>query len=292
MTWQDIHRQVSSALALHHVENASFEAELLIRFALNITRAQYYAENNFHTAEIPQSILAMLERRIKGEPFAYISNQREFFGLSFYVDNRVLIPRPETELLVETTLELIKSKYPAQLPVTVDVGTGSGAIAVSLASRLQNHRIYATDISPDALEVARINCSRHQVCCRVTLLEGNLLEPLPEPVDIVVANLPYIPQSMYKSLGPEILNFEPPVALNGGENGLSYIFEIMEQSRTRLKPGASLLLEIGDEQAGEVMNRAHSVFPRAGISVLRDLADRNRTILIDNPHIPFDLNFN
>ncbi|MDZ4246035.1 MAG: HemK family protein methyltransferase, partial [Dehalococcoidia bacterium] len=146
MTWQDIHRQVASALAFHHIENASFEAELLIRSALNITRAQFYAENNNITNEIPQSLLSMLERRIKGEPFAYISNQREFFGLSFYVDNRVLIPRPETELLVETTLELIKSKYPAQLPVTVDVGTGSGAIAISLASKLPNHRIYATDI--------------------------------------------------------------------------------------------------------------------------------------------------
>ncbi|MDP2720102.1 MAG: peptide chain release factor N(5)-glutamine methyltransferase [Dehalococcoidia bacterium] len=292
MTWQDIHRQVASALAFHHIENASFEAELLIRSALNITRAQFYAENNNITNEIPQSLLSMLERRIKGEPFAYISNQREFFGLSFYVDNRVLIPRPETELLVETTLELIKSKYPAQLPVTVDVGTGSGAIAISLASKLPNHRIYATDISPDALEVARINCSRHQVCSRVTLLEGNLLEPLPEPVDIVVANLPYIPRSTYKSLGPEILNFEPPGALNGGENGLFYIFEILEQSRTRLRPGASLLLEIGEEQSTEVMERAHSVFPRAGISSLRDLADKKRAILIENPQIPFDLTIN
>ena len=151
-------------------------------------------------------------------PAAYITGHREFYGLDFAVNSSVLVPRPETELLVEKALELARER---SLSTIADIGTGCGAIAVSLAVNLPQTRIYATDISAPALEVALSNCRKHGVTDRVTLLEGDMLAPLPEPVDLIVANLPYVREP--EMTGVNTLGFEPPLALNGGPDGLDKI---------------------------------------------------------------------
>src|SRR5207248_5109727 len=161
---------------------------------------------------------ALIERRGGGEPVAYLVGHKEFYGLDFLVDRRVLIPRPETELLVESALSVCREKLDAgQVPIVADIGTGSGAIPITLA--LEEPRLpylYATDISTDALEVAYLNSKRHAVEQRIRLLQGNLVEPLPEPVDIITANLPYVGTEEMDVLAPDVLAYEPHLALFSG----------------------------------------------------------------------------
>jgi release factor glutamine methyltransferase len=161
-----------------------------------------------------ENLMRLTERRGSGEPSAYITEHREFYGLDFKVDARVLIPRPETELLVE---KAIKDCRQFGYTSVADIGTGCGCIAISLALNLPGATIYATDISPEALEVAEDNCRIHKVKSGIKLLCGNLLEPLHRPVDLIVANLPYVKTVEITS------KYEPETALNGGENGLEII---------------------------------------------------------------------
>lgn len=260
------------------------EAELLLRYALSIDRAELYAGlGEGLTQSQLKAYRQLIKRRAAGEPSAYITGRREFFGLDFHVDYRVLIPRPETELLVEKALELAGTKYAGQDLTVADIGTGSGAIAISLAKHIPRAKIYATDISPDALIVARTNCKKQGVTGRITLIRGNLLDPVPEPVDLVVGNLPYIPTRVYLSLGKEIKDHEPEVALHGGVKGLDLIFQLLEQAPAKVRPGASLLLEIAAGQAKEVLARADMVFPSSRKQVLKDLASLDRAVLIETP---------
>jgi release factor glutamine methyltransferase len=213
----------------------------------------------------------LLERRLSGEPSAYITGHREFYGLDFRVNPSVLIPRPESELLVETALDIAKNR---PLSIIADIGTGSGAIAISLALGLPRAKIYATDISAAALEVALANCRQHGVSGRVRLLEGNLLEPLPEPVDIIVANLPYVSQS---ELAPR---FEPPLALDGGTDGTKIIEQLCQQVGGKLKAGGWLLLEIGQGQRATVVAILHNIFPEGEIEVIPDLGGIERLVCL------------
>jgi len=157
-------------------------------------------------------------------------------------------------------------------------GTGCGAIAVSLALTLPQSKIYATDISASALQVAEINCQRHAVSSHVTLLQGNLLEPLPQPVDMVIANLPYIKNYEFKDLSPEIRNFEPTIALDGGEDGLDKIQQMLEQMPGKLNYRACFLLEIGQGQGEMVTSLINSHFPQAGIELTPDLGGIERVV--------------
>lgn len=278
---QEAVNKAAALLESAKVEDAYLEAEVLLLHSLGIIRSELYATAGDKLNESQAQVFSeLIERRQKGEPAAYLTGQREFYGLSFYVDHRVLIPRPETELLVDKSIELANIKYDGQELTIVDVGTGSGAIAVSLACHLHQTRIYATDISPVALAVARINCLRHGVADRITLLEGSLLRTLPEPVNIVVANLPYVSRHGYQSLSREIREHEPSTALLGGEDGLSLIFELLEQTTSRILPGGSLILEIDDTQKDKVAEKALSVFPTAIIDTFKDLASLNRAIVI------------
>jgi release factor glutamine methyltransferase len=214
-----------------------------------------------------------VKRRTKGEPSAYITGSKEFFGLEFKVNRHVLIPRPETELLVEKAISLCRS---SEYSTVADIGTGCGAIAVSLAVNVPSLKIYAVDVSAKALEVARQNCVKHDVKDRVTLLRGDLLEPLPEPVDLIIANLPYVRESEMPSKGP--LSFEPQVALNGGEKGLDKIKRLCRQAGKKLNKNGSLLLEIGQGQAEEVKTILHKYFPLGLIEVTKDLAGVERVV--------------
>jgi release factor glutamine methyltransferase len=258
------------ALDKNNIEDAPLEAELLLRHVLKINRTQLYLDLE---AELSpgdgKAFRALVERRLKGEPAAYITGHREFYGLEFQVNPHTLIPRPESELLVETALRLAKER---QLHTIADIGTGCGAIAVSLALELPGAKIYATDISAAALEVASVNCQRHSVADRVRLLQGDMLEPLPETVDIIVANLPYVRKS---ELTP---SFEPAIALDGGAEGTEIIAKLCRQVRGKLTENGSMLLEIGQGQCETVTALLESLFPDGAIEVLTDLGGIERVI--------------
>ena len=216
---------------------------------------------------------------------AYLVGHKEFYGLDFVVDRRVLIPRPETELLVERAIALGREVLAASHPslTIADVGTGCGCIAVALAVHLPQARVFATDRSPQALEVARENVRRHGVEDRVRLLCGDLLTPVPPEVrlDLIVANLPYVSRSELEALPRSVREYEPlETALDGGEDGLALIRRLLGEAPRRLAPGGAVLLEIGATQGPRVAELARRRFPGAEVRVLPDLAGRDRVVEI------------
>ncbi|MFH1169585.1 MAG: peptide chain release factor N(5)-glutamine methyltransferase [Chloroflexota bacterium] len=269
------------ALVAAGIEDAPLEAELLLRHVLGASRVQLYLDLDSPLGcEQEAELFRLVERRQKGEPSAYITGRREFYGLDFYVCPDVLIPRPESELLVEKAINLAQN---GKITSVADIGTGCGAIAVSLAMNLPGAIIYAVDISAPALEVARANCRRHGVSDRVRLLAGDLLSPLPGPVDLIVANLPYVRQSELPPAG-----FEPLLALDGGPDGLAAIFRLCHQAAAGLSPGGDLLLEVGQGQAGTVAACLGSLFPQAQISVATDLGGIERVVCLSLTPVGLD----
>lgn len=213
-----------------------------------------------------------------GVPLPYVIGEWEFFGLPFKVNPEVLIPRPETELLVETALKWLNA-HPERRRAA-EVGTGSGCIAISLAVTIPDLKITATDISRDAAATARKNASIHQVQSRVRILEINLLDGLDGPFDLICANLPYIPRETLRSL--TIFEREPTLALDGGENGLEIIAALLEQATDKLAKGGLALLEIESGQGEQATSLAAGLFPKAEIKVLPDLAGHPRLLVIQN----------
>jgi release factor glutamine methyltransferase len=263
-------------LAQSALDTPRFDAEILLAHALGITRAQLHAHPQSQLRPTEQANYHQsIERRAQREPVAYIVGHQEFYGLDLFVDDRVLIPRPETELLVERAIQISQRQA-----VMADVGTGSGAIAISLAVHLPQALIYATDASPGALQVAARNCRRHRVEDRVHLLQGHLLGPLPEPVDLIAANLPYISQAELAQLPPDIRLYEPREALDGGSDGLDHIRRLLAQAGEHLKPGGVVLLEIGATQGKAVTKLARRHFPAAKVEIVADYAGLDRIVTV------------
>lgn len=272
-------------LAAANLDCATTEAELLLRHVLGISKTQIYSEPEqlLTTREINR-LRHLTQRRLLHEPIAYILRCCEFYGIEFYIDHRALIPRPETELLVEEAINFARHHFSPGNKLTIaDIGTGSGAIAISLALALPKVKIYATDISASALEVANINRRRYKVDSQVELLQGNLLEPLPEPVDTIVANLPYIRNCELQTLSPEITNFEPTLAIAGGNDGWDKIRLLLDQVPGKLRPEGYLLLEIGQRQDKAVSSMINSYFPQARVELIPDLSGINRVVRIILP---------
>jgi len=263
-------------LARHNIEDASLEAELLLRHTLKIDRAALYTEpDRLLTKRQEETYRQFIERRLQGEPSAYINGHREFFGLDFHVDKNVLIPRPETELLVEQTIARA-GNY--QNPAIVDVGTGCGAIAVSLAIHLPQAKIYAIDISPAALNVARRNARNHNVKDKITFLAGDLLEPLPVSADIIAANLPYVLTTDVPKVNTS--GFEPMLALDGGLNGMDIIKKLILQAKDKLRPDGCLLLEIGMGQSQATNELLENIYLTAKIDIILDLSGIQRVVCV------------
>jgi len=263
-------------LVANNIEDAPLESELLLRYVLKISRVQLYLDLDGELSPEQEDIFwSLIERRTSHEPTAYIVGHREFYGLDFYVDPSVLIPRPESELLVEKALTLAQARPASTI---ADIGTGCGAIAISLALNLPQAKIYATDISPPALKTALFNCQKHGVVNRVCLLLGDMLNPLPEPVDLAVANLPYVKKS---EINEE--SFEPSLALDGGSNGLDKILQLCYQLNDKLHPEGTLLLEIGQGQKKAVTAFLRGLFPSAEIEATPDLSGLDRVVSL-TPH--------
>jgi len=264
------------------IDDASVEAELLLGHILGMSKTQLYTEPERSLTSVETEHLChLVRRRLDHEPAAYILGHCEFYGIDFCIDCHTFIPRPETELLVEKAVELAQRiSQPGKRITIADVGTGCGAIAISLASALPQAKIYATDISASALQVAGMNCRRHAVSSQVELLQGNLLEPLFQPVDMIVANLPYIKGCEFRDLSPEVRNFEPTTALAGGEDGLDEIQQILEQMPGKLNYGGCFLLEIGQGQGRVVTSLIKSYFPQASIELISDLGGIERVVKV------------
>ncbi len=257
---------------------ARLQAELLLAHALETTRANALARLNEPLApDVAARYAANVARRARREPLAYIVGHQEFYGLDFVVDRRVLIPRHETETLVQIALERAKAKL---TPVIVDVGTGSGALALTLAHHLPRARVIATDISRDALDVTRLNARRLNLEPRVEFVESDLLERVGAPFDLLVANLPYIPSARFGELPREISVFEPRRALDGGEDGLDVFCRLLAQLQSHAARGASALLEISEEQGDAALELARQQLPKAMAALRQDLEGLDRVIEI------------
>jgi release factor glutamine methyltransferase len=212
-----------------------------------------------------QTYLDWVRRRSGGEPVAYITGHKAFMGLDLMVDQRVFLVRPNTQVLVQTALEIARLHPAHNALQAADIGTGCGAIALALACLEPRFtRIYAVDASPDALCVARRNGARYGLGERVIWLQGDLLAPLPEPVDLIVASLPSLPEQGV-SLAPEVARYEPSLAFFSGQDGLDLIRSLIEQAMARLRPGGALGIEIQPPQRGAVQHLLARAFPSARI---------------------------
>jgi len=269
------------------IADAFVEAELLLGHILGMSKAQLYTEpERSLTSAETEHLWRLVQRRLDHEPAGYILGHCAFYGIDFYIDYHTFIPRPETEILVEKAVELAQHISHRGKQITIaDIGTGCGAIAISLALALPQAKIYATDISASALQVAEMNCQRHGVNSQVELLQGNLLEPLPQPVDMILANLPYIRSCEFKDLSPEIREFEPMMALAGGEDGLDKIQQMLKQMPGKQSThcgrcSAYFLLEIGQGQGEMVTSLISRYFPQASIELISDLGGIERVVKV------------
>lgn len=259
-------------LGRYSIETPGLEAYLLLsELELVDTRSEIYAKPE---KEVDQDSIdkfqELIDRRAKGEPIAYITGEKEFYSNSFKVNSSVLIPRPETELLVDETLAIVDQMVS---PRIIEIGTGSGCISVSLASMCKDIKVVASDISESALEVAKENTIKHGLDNRIALLRGNLLSIVKnDSFDIVVSNPPYIPESEIGHLEPEVKDYEPVLALSGGENGLEYIKEIISNSVRILKNSGWCVLEIGQGQAKDVVE----LFKESGFTDISTTKDLNK----------------
>lgn len=273
------------------IEDAGLEAELLLRHALAFGDGPAAVPSRAHLlARLDDPLDAaaaarfqdFLRRRLAHEPSAYIAGHREFYGLDFLVTPATLIPRPETETLVDAALELARDLCLAPLLVA-DVGAGCGAVAIAIAHALPQATVIATDVSRAALAVAAANARRHDVQRRVQLLQADLLPPLRRPYDVIVANLPYVKTADWRRLAPEVRDYEPRAALDGGRDGLQQIRRLLQRAPALVRAGGGLCLEFGEGQEAALRAAAAAVFSQAAVQVRADLAGRPRVLILSLP---------
>lgn len=264
---------------LAETSEAALAAKMLLAHVLGSTVSELFVHpERVLTADQAAAYRSLVARRARHEPVAYLVGHRAFLDLDLVVDERVLVPRPETERLVEQALQVAQRWA---RPRIADVGTGSGSIAVSLTVHLRGAVVYALDCSAGALEVAQWNAQRHEVAGQIAFLHGDLLAPLDSEVDLIVANLPYVSQDEYAALAPDIRLYEPREALVSGADGLDAIRCLLTTARPHLALDGVLLLEIGAAQGEAVSALAVRAFPDAQIAVSSDYAGRDRIMCIE-----------
>ena len=265
-------------LKKNQIEEPHLEAEILLSHALNSERIKLYIDfEKIVDKNILATFKGYITRRAKGEPSAYITGNKQFMSLNFTVTKDVLIPRPETELLVENAIEL--SKKIAVKAAILDIGTGSGAIAVSLAKFIENSEIVATDLSEKALEVAAMNAKKLGVENKIKFLKADLFPEDAREFDIIVSNPPYIKTSLISGLQREVKDFEPLSALDGGVDGLTYYRAILEKASSYLKENGSVILEISPELAKDIVSFARNTLTSKDIRIIKDLNGLYRVVI-------------
>ena len=275
--WARSRRQLERA----SIPDADIEAQVLLRNTLGIDRATFHASLDRELSdEDAEAFERSVQRRIEGEPLSYITGHREFYGLDFVVTPDVLVPRQETELLVEAVLEYARSRGGDEDAISIaDIGTGSGCVAVALGAHMSNATVYATDVSEGALCVAGENVRRHGLDGRVRLRHGDLFEALDGPVDVVVSNPPYLSEEEAVDL-PLDVQREPRVALVAGSDGMDVLLRLIVGAREYVKPGGLLALEIDPRRVEAVERLARGTFPGGEIGVIKAHAGLERVVTV------------
>jgi len=275
--------QAAQTLSLHGISNARLDAEILLSHTFMRDRAWLIIHRDESLDEAQRSLFEdAVNRRVRREPLQYITGKQEFWGLDFSVTPDVLIPRPETELVVEEALKIIQAG--GKQVTIVDLCAGSGCIAVSLAKETDAARIFATDTSGRALAVARENARKHDVSDRIRFLEGDLFGPLAEldlhgMVDIIVSNPPYVRSGDLSDLQPEVKDFEPELALIAGPKGTEIQQRIIVTAPEFLKKNGALIMEMGQGQSDALMGMVNNAGRYEIPEIMKDLAGIERVIV-------------
>ncbi len=266
-------------LARREAGNPALETQVLLAHHLHVPRAHVLAHPELPlNAHAAQAFARDVARLAAGEPLAYLIGVKEFYGLAFDVSPQVLIPRPETELLVDEARSWLDEQTPGREPRVIDVGSGSGCIAVALAVHTPGLHLLAADISAAALAVAQKNAHRHGAADRIHFVQADLLMPFAQGLDLVCANLPYIPSEDLAQL--EAARHEPRLALDGGADGLDPTRRLIDQARQRMNREGCLLIEIEESHGVAARQVAERAFPRGRIALIEDLAGRPRLLRI------------
>ena len=279
MTVLEVIQRSTEFLQRHGVDSPRLQIELLLAHILKLPRLQLYLNHDRALAESELAALrALVQRRAKREPLQHLVGSTSFFGLEISVSPDALIPRPETEALVELALAVLAT-CPASQPAVLDFGTGTGCIALTLAAKCPTALVHALDISDAALALARSNAERTALTDRITFHLGDGFGALPEELrfDLIVSNPPYIPASEIATLQPEVRDFDPRLALDGGADGLDFYRRLATETSARLHTAGGLFAEFGDGQE----NAVQSLFTAAGwqrVSIHRDLSGRPRVV--------------
>jgi release factor glutamine methyltransferase len=257
------------------IPSARWDAERLLAHGLNKSRLELYTHPEFDVDEKARELLSgLVARRLKRHPLQYLIGFQEFWGYSFKVTPDVLIPRSESELLVEAAVALRETGWMQPKPIVTDMGTGSGCLAVALACEIPGSQVYATDISGRALSIALENAKAHGLCNRIRFLKGDLWEPLRQldlagRIDLLVSNLPYIRRASMGQLQSEVRDHEPRIALDGGADGLDLYRRLLADAKEMLIPKGTMILEMGIHQAKAVKEVAQ----RSGLMIHRIVKD-------------------
>jgi len=268
----------------HGIQNPRLNAELLLACSLNVSREGLYVHLHDPIGEEEKKTMEeMIDRRLSGEPLQYILGHQEFWSIDLRVDPRVLIPRADTEFLVEEALSILSKISSEKPPTVLEIGTGSGAIAIALAREVRNVFLVATDMSRKALRLARQNAKENAVLERIAFIHGDLFSPFRlfekrEPFDLILSNPPYIVRSEIGNLAREVKDFEPIIALDGGEDGFDFHRKIISRCPKYLRRGGWLLLEVGQGQAGEVSEMLEKTGRFSPIERIQDLSGIERVV--------------
>ncbi|MDF2545637.1 MAG: prmC [Anaerosolibacter sp.] len=282
---QDALREAVERLEAINIMTPLLDAEVLLCHVLDMDRLFLYVHRDRELTEDQlKTYSSMVAKRLEGVPVQYIVNKQEFMSLDFYVEEGVLIPRPDTEILVESVLAWAKEQGDQHNLIIADLGTGSGAITVSLAYYLRESFVYSVDISPKALSIGRKNAKILGVEERIGFVHGDLFEPLREKglencLDILVSNPPYIPKKEIDKLQTEVAKYEPKLALDGGEDGLDFYRRIIDEAYVFLKNGGLIALEVGHDQGETIKKMMEHKNIYADIRKIKDLSDIERVVV-------------
>lgn len=272
MKLKEMLEQAITKLKENNIEEWASKARRLLAFTLNVSK-EYLIINN--ESEIPEEKIREyhenIEQLIDGKPIQYIIGKQEFMGIDFIVNKNVLIPQPDTEILVEETIKLART---IKNPQILDLCTGSGAIAISIAKYVPSSKIYASDISKEALKIAVLNAKKN----KVQFIQSDLFENIYSKFDIIVSNPPYIKTEEIKTLSKEVQN-EPILALDGGQDGLYFYRKIIKQAHKYLNKNGTLCLEIGEDQKETVVNLIETSENYTNIKTYKDLAGNDRVVI-------------
>lgn len=278
MRIEELLRFGKEKLEQNKIEDATIISKILMQYVLEIDRSQLIInKNNEVDSKKEKEYKMYIEEIVKGKPVQYITNKQEFMGLNFYIDENVLIPQPDTEILVE---EVIKRANKEKKLEILDICTGSGCIGISIAKNIENVKVTMLDISEKAIEVAKKNSMQNGIENKVTFIQSNMFEKIEGKFDIIVSNPPYIKTNIIQILDRQVQN-EPHIALDGGEDGLKFYKILISNAPKYLKENGKVFLEIGYDQKQEVEDLAKQSKMYKKIETIKDLSQNDRVIILE-----------